>query len=129
MQFSTEMTTRVHDDVVIVDLTASVSLCGTAELPQLVTAHLQQGHLRFLINCGRLSHIDSSGLAGLTRACVTVNRQNGAFKLYNVSPRIRELFRVTKLSAIFEVFDTEDEALRSFSTAAARRGGVRFQAP
>ena len=67
-----------------------------------------------LLDLGGVDFIDSSGLGLLMRCLLRTRNANGIFKLYGVSPRIREALKVTKLDTVFEFFDTEAEALAGF---------------
>jgi anti-sigma B factor antagonist len=59
--------------------------------------------------------VDSAGLGALVSAYTTVTREGGSLKLVNVTKRLQDLLSITKLLTVFETFDSEDEALRSFS--------------
>jgi anti-sigma B factor antagonist len=118
-----EITTRVSGDVVVLDVSANVSLCGQTEIPHVVSSLMQQGFLKFLINLHRLPYIDSGGLAGVARAYTMASRQGGTVKFVNVAPRVRELFDFTRLSSVFEVFDSEERALESFAAPSPREQG------
>jgi len=47
-----------------------------------------------------------------------VSRQGGSLKLLNLTKRITDLLSITKLLTVFETFDTEDEAVKSFPGSA-----------
>ena len=50
------------------------------------------------------------------RTYTTVSRQGGSLKLLNLTKRIEDLLSITKLLTVFETFDTEPEAIKSFSS-------------
>ena len=56
----------------------------------------------------------TSCLLELVSAFITTRNHDGKLKLLNPSHRLRELFEVAKLVTVFEMFDDEAEALRSF---------------
>ena len=45
----------------------------------------------------------------------TVNKNGGSLKLLNVTKRIKDLLSITKLLTVFETYDSEAEAVTSFS--------------
>jgi anti-sigma B factor antagonist len=49
-----------------------------------------------------VSHMDSSGLGAVVGLYVSARRQRCALKLINLSQRLQDLFRITKLAAVFE---------------------------
>jgi anti-sigma B factor antagonist len=57
-------------------------------------------------------------LGEIVRTYTTVSRQSGALKLLNLTKRITDLLSITKLLTVFETFDSESEAVRSFSASA-----------
>jgi anti-sigma B factor antagonist len=59
--------------------------------------------------------MDSSGLGELVSAFTTVARNQGKLKLLNVTKRNRDLLSITKLLTVFDTFDSEAEAVQSFS--------------
>jgi anti-sigma B factor antagonist len=74
-----------------------------------------QGRLQFVLDLGAVSHAETSGLAMLVAVHATVTRRGGQLKLVNLTSRLRELLSVTKLNTVFEIVDTEHEAIESFS--------------
>jgi anti-sigma B factor antagonist len=75
---------------------------------------LRDGRKQFLLNLDHVPSIDSTGLAEIIEAFLTTKRHGGTLKLEYVSPRVRELLRITGLATVLEVFDTEPVALASF---------------
>jgi len=63
-------------------------------------------------------YIDSAGLGEIVRTYTTVSRQGGSLKLLNLTKRITDLLAITKLLTVFETFDSESDALKSFSASA-----------
>jgi len=49
------------------------------------------------------------------RTYTTVSRQGGQLKLVNLTKRITDLLAITKLLTVFETFEAEPEALKSYS--------------
>lgn len=111
---------RVFGEITILDVEGRMS-AESPDRPVRVTVRglLQQGRKQFLLNLDGVPYIDSSGLADILEAYATTIRQGGGFKLEHVSPHVRELLKVTALSAVLEVFESEVDALASFRAAAS----------
>ena len=90
----------------------------SAELRDTIKELLTQTK-QLVLNLGGVSYIDSGGLGTLVGLYATAHNSGGAIKLSNLTPRVGDLLQVTKLLTIFEVFDTEEEAIQSFRTGAA----------
>ena len=77
-----------------------------------------QGRKSILLNLGGVSYVDSSGLGALVASSLTAKNNGGQIKLVNLTKRLHDLLVISKLVNVFETFDSEDEALRSFGAPA-----------
>jgi anti-sigma B factor antagonist len=78
---------------------------------------VDEGRTNILLDMGRVKWINSTGLGILIRGFSTIQKTGGAMKIFNLSERIDNLFSTTKLNIVFEVFENEVSALRSFKPA------------
>jgi anti-sigma B factor antagonist len=92
---------------------------GSAHLRKLVSELLRQGRKKILVNLAEVTYIDTSGLASLVNVLVHARKQGGELKLVNLPQRVNELMQITKLYTVFDIYDDEAAAVRSFSQAAA----------
>ena len=76
------------------------------------------GNKRIVLNLGEVSYIDSGGLGTLVALHTTAHTAGGTIKLANLTRRVGDLLQVTKLLTVFEVHDSEYDALEAFRTAA-----------
>ncbi len=111
---------RSVGDVVIIDLNGKMTLGeGDELLRDKVNSLIQQGQKRLVLNLAEVPYIDSAGLGEIVRTYTTVSRQGGALKLLSLTKRIQDLLAITKLLTVFETFDSEADALKSFSAKSA----------
>ena len=111
-----QITERVVGDVMILDLKGKITLGeGDELLKDKVNSVVNQGYRKLILNLAEVPYLDSAGLGEVVRAYTTVSRQGGHLKLLNLTKRITDLLSITKLLTVFETFDVEDEAVRSFS--------------
>jgi anti-sigma B factor antagonist len=68
------------------------------------------------LNLEAVPYIDSAGLGEIVRTYTSISRQGGKLKLLNVSKRIYDLLVITKLVTIFDSYEDENEAVRSFAS-------------
>ena len=107
---------RVVGDVTILDLKGKITLGeGDEALKDKINSVTLQNRRQILLNLEGVPYIDSAGLGEVVRTYTTVSRQGGQLKLVNLTKRIEDLLSITKLLTVFETFDTEDEALKSFT--------------
>ena len=105
--------------VVVLDVKGKITLGeGDELLKDKVNSLVNQGHKKIILNLADVPYIDSAGLGEVVRTYTTVSRQGGSLKLLNLTKRITDLLSITKLLTVFETFDSENEAIRSFSASA-----------
>ena len=95
-----------------------IGTSGDELLKDKVNSLVNQGHKKIVLNLAGVPYIDSAGLGEIVRTYTTVSRQGGSLKLLNLTKRITDLLSITKLLTVFETFDSENEAVKSFSTSA-----------
>ena len=102
-------------DVLVLNLTGPITLGpGTREFRQLIADTLESGKKNILLNMAEVYYIDSSGLGELVAAYTAATRRGGKLKLMKLTQRVQDLVQLTKVYRIFEVFDDETTAVRSF---------------
>jgi anti-sigma B factor antagonist len=106
-------------DVVVLDLKGKVTLgAGDELLKDKVNSLVNQGHRKIILNLADVPYVDSAGLGEIVRTYTTVSKNGGSLKLLNLTKRITDLLAITKLLTVFETFDAETDAVRSFSASA-----------
>jgi anti-sigma B factor antagonist len=114
-----KLTTRTVQNVLVVNCDGRIVFGEeSAELRDTVKKLVAQNN-QIVLNLGGVSYIDSGGLGTLVALYTTAHNAGGAIKLSNLTHRVGDLLQVTKLLTIFEVYDTEDEAIQSFRKGAA----------
>jgi anti-sigma B factor antagonist len=107
---------RVVNDVMILDLKGKMTLGeGDELLKDKINSLLQQGRKNILLNLENVPYIDSAGLGEVVRTYTTVSRQGGKLKLLNLTKRIQDLLAITKLLTVFETYENEPDAIKSFA--------------
>jgi anti-sigma B factor antagonist len=110
---------RIVDGVTILDLKGKMTLGeGDELLKDKINSLIQQERKQLVLNLADVPYIDSAGLGEIVRTYTTVSRQGGKLKLLNLTKRITDLLAITKLLTVFETFDAENDAIRSFSASA-----------
>ncbi len=102
-------------DVLVIALSGKV--IGGPELMEVKSVFqkaVDQENNKVLLDLGKVSWMDSSGLGVIVSGHTTLSRAGGALRILNATKKIHELFIITKLITIFETFTDEQEALNSF---------------
>lgn len=111
---------RSNDEVAILDLAGRLTMGqDSVTLREKVRTLLADGSKRILVNLEGVSYVDSAGLGELVSAFATAKREDASLKLLNLTERVHDLLQMTKLLTIFETFETEEAAVRSFQAASS----------
>ena len=90
---------------------------STDHLKELVKPIIASGG-RIVLDFADLSYLDSAGLGEMVGSYASVTNQGGQIKLLNVQSKVQDLLAITKLYTVFAAYSNEEEAVRSFATAA-----------
>ena len=113
---SVKLTTRQVGNVSVVDVEGRITLGeGSSALRETLRDLVAKSQNKILLNLGDVSYIDSSGIGELVSGYTTVSNGGGQLKLLNLNKRVKDLLQITKLYTVFEVFDDEATAIRSFA--------------
>ena len=80
------------------------------------------GKTKIVLDLARVTRIDSAGIGMLVSKYLTAFRKGGRLKLLHLTRRADNALHLTKLSSVFEVFDSEDEAVASFKFLPRKHG-------
>lgn len=110
-----KMTNREVDGVAVVELEGRIVLGEESNaLRERVKSLLANGQRKIVLNMDNVTYIDSAGLGTLVAAHHSARSQGAALKLSNLGSKFQEVLQVTKLLTVFEVYDSEAAAIRSF---------------
>ena len=113
---SIKLNTRQVGDVTVLDLAGRITLGeGSSTLRDSLKELVAKGEKKILLNLGEVTYIDSSGIGELVSGFTTVTNQGGSLRLLGLNKRVKDLLQVTKLYTVFEVFEDEAAAVRSFA--------------
>jgi anti-sigma B factor antagonist len=107
---------RQAGDITILDLEGKVTIGeGSVALRTAIRRLLGEGKNKLLLNLAKVGYIDSSGIGELVSSFTAVNKEGGVLKLLNLTQKIQDLLAITKLLTVFDVYESESEALSSYN--------------
>jgi anti-sigma B factor antagonist len=110
------MSSRQVGDVTVVDATGRITLGeGASVFRDVIRDLAAKGNKKILVNLADVSYIDSSGIGEMVSSFTTVTNHGGQLKLLSLTKRVKDLLQITKLYTVFEVFEDEAAAVRSFA--------------
>jgi len=107
------------DGILIVDCAGRIVFGEESAILRDTVRKLITENNRLVLNLGGITYIDSGGLGTLVSLYTTAHNAGGSVKLANLTQRVGDLLQVTKLLTIFEVFESEEQAVHSFRKGAA----------
>jgi anti-sigma B factor antagonist len=108
------MSTRSLEGVLVVDCSGRLVFGEESASLRDMVKHLLVQSPKIVMNLREVNYIDSGGLGTLVSLFTSARNAGGAVKLASLSQRVGDLLQVTKLLTIFEVFDDEETAAKSF---------------
>ncbi|MEP6911172.1 MAG: STAS domain-containing protein [bacterium] len=102
-------------DVTVLDMDGKITIGeGSVALRTAIRRLLEEGKKKILLNLAKVGYIDSSGIGELVSSYTAINKESGELKLLNLTQKLQDLLTITKLLTVFDVYESEEEALASY---------------
>jgi len=108
---------RRLENIVVLDLQGKIA-GGDQVLFETIDSLVTRGSCKVVLNFAGVSYMDSVGLSTIVRSHLRLRQQGGQLVLLHLPVRVADLLRVTGLTSVFEPFEDEAVAIRSFASAA-----------
>jgi anti-sigma B factor antagonist len=112
-----KMETRTADGVTIVNCTGKVVFGDEANALRSTLKKLLNETKHIILNLSGVTYIDSGGLGTLVGVYSSARASGADIKLVGLGQRLRDVLAITKLATVFEVYDSEPQALAAFQHA------------
>jgi len=100
----------------VVDVVGRITLGeGASTLRETIRGLVAKDQKKIILNLGEVTYIDSSGIGELVSGFTTVANHGGVLKLLGLTKRVQDLLQITKLYTVFDIYDSETSAVRSFA--------------
>lgn len=109
-----KMETRTVDGVAVVSCTGRIVFGEDANALRDTLKKLLTSSKQVVLNLGGVSYIDSGGLGTLVGVYSSARASGADIKLTGLGQRLRDVLAITKLATVFEVYDTEQQAIAAF---------------
>lgn len=109
-----QISTRRQEQTTIFDVSGDIDFANSHEVRQSVLREIQERPAgRVVVNLSQVRYIDSSGVASLVEALKASRDRGSRFILIGLSTAVREVLQLSRLIKVFEVYDSEEQALAS----------------
>jgi anti-sigma B factor antagonist len=106
--------TKTIDNIQILALSERLDASCSNDLKEIVQGMIEGNQIKLLINLGKVSFIDSSGLGTLITCLKNISKAGGQLKITELCANVKSVFDMTRMDRVFEIFDTNEAALKSF---------------
>jgi anti-sigma B factor antagonist len=113
-----KMETRQADSVTIVSCSGRIVFGEESSVLRDFLKQILAASRQIVLNLSGVNYIDSGGLGTLVGVYSSARSAGADIKLTGLGQRLRDVLQITKLVTVFEVYDTEQQAIGAFS-----RGG------
>lgn len=110
-----EITQEKQDSVNIVALKGRLDAGTSGSLEDALTALVDAGDAKVLVECRELDYISSAGLRVLLAAAKQFKKLNGSIALSALNPNVKQVFEISGFTSIFPIYSTREEAVEALS--------------
>lgn len=109
-----ELQVKSAAEVDVIHVAGRLDLVGANSLKDLIRRRLQDNQVHMVLNLKKVDFINSSGLGALVSVLKDVRLAGGRLALSELASYVQEIFAITQLSNVFEIYDTEQQARETF---------------
>jgi len=109
-----QIAARHTQNSVILDITGDIDLANSPSMRKVLLVEIKEKHTaKVYLNLKNVRYIDSSGIASLVEGLKASRDNGGRLILFGLSPSVREVMELSRLQKIFEIYDSEEQAVAS----------------
>ncbi len=105
---------KILGDVVVLAVDGEINFNSSPDFRKAFLKVLDSKAKKVVINLSNVAYVDSSGLATLVEALQKIKGSGGRLRLTSLSAKVKSLFEITKLEKLFEIFASEEDAVKTF---------------
>ncbi len=103
------------NDITLIILRGEIGTETVNQFKDKIDQIVNDGKNKLIMDFQEVNYLNSMGLGVVAATLKKVKKNKGDLKLINLSPAVQELFELTRLTKVFEIFDSEENAVKSFS--------------
>lgn len=119
MEMDLKITVRREGDIAVIDLAGEVDAYTSSRFREVMLEVIEGGTCRIVVSMLNVDYIDSSGLGALVGGLKRTSERSGKIVLVCDKPQVRKVFEITGLEKVFQIFASEEEAVKAASTPTA----------
>jgi anti-sigma B factor antagonist len=109
-----DLSQRIENGIPVVDVDGEIDVYTVPKFKEALSGVIEDGHRKILVNLTQVGYMDSSGFGALLGATKRLRPEGGKLGLVGCNQVIGRMLRITRLNTIFEMFDSEADAISDF---------------
>ena len=112
-----QLQTKIPDSnpsITIIELSGRLDIHYSLEIEEEINKLIEQGRVNLIINLHKVEYLSSSGLRIFIATSRQLKTKNGKVKLVRMPEAVKKVFMVVELLDMFEIYDTDEEAVKAF---------------
>lgn len=109
-----DIKTKSADSITIIEIDGEVDLYSSPDLRKTLLEMTKAKTKAILVDLKNVKYMDSSGVATLVEALQQVGKYNGKLKLVNPRDAVKDVFELSRLDKVFDVYESINDAKKSF---------------
>lgn len=109
---------QAADGIALITLHGEIGTETINQFKDRIDQIVNEGQNKIIIDCADLNYLNSMGLGILAATLKKVKMAKGDLKLVNLSPAVKDLFELTRLTKVFQIYEDLDSAIKSFNSPA-----------
>jgi len=110
-----EVATRNQQETTILSIKGDVDLYSSPSVRKMIVALTEKKTPVIMVDLSHVSYMDSSGVATLVEGLQQTGKYKGKFKLFGLGMAVREVFELSRLDKVFEIYPNEEAAFSSLA--------------
>ena len=98
--------------VVTISIEGFIDMSSSPDVREALTAQFETSPKAIIVNMSKVPYIDSSGIATLVEGLQWSHSSKNKFRLVGLNSTVRDIFEIARLLQVFEVFDSNEEAMQ-----------------
>lgn len=104
--------TETQDRFLVVRLEGDVDAYSSSKIKDELLGLIDRGSSSMVVDVSKVPYMDSSGLGMLVTVLKNINKKHGVLRLTGLNEDLRNIFRLTRLDKVFQIYETVPEALK-----------------
>jgi anti-sigma B factor antagonist len=101
--------------VKVLELSGPITMgSGDITVRDLIKGMIEKGNRQLVIDLGKVPNVDSTGIGELVASFTSAKNRGATLKLANLTHKVKDLLTITRLTSVFESYDSVDEAVSSY---------------